>query len=903
MEYISAQQAATKWGISKRRVQVLCMEDRIKDATRIGNMWVIPQNAQKPADARIQEDHAKAQPTAREARLALKKLTAMSYQEINSRLGDPCKSKMVFVSLLATTLFGDIQNRQSKEGTFEDYLLISNEMFENGFNSLDNIKMFQMFCWLIPAFEKYIYRYSEYVDDILSWAYQYVNKLSLDSGLESTQFFTEKYMIEYLTKDISANTLSDSVYLDPACGGGNFLSYIMEILYYLNYKHKDNAIDCISDIFSVLYGYELDPHLAIVASVNLKLKALSLLSNTRTIQITDWNLFCPNIFTSVRPDSFGFLESDFHEHMVRRIIDGKSKTLFELVGQVTAIYTNPPFQTIKGMDDRLKNHLKKFFPDSKCDLCNAFILQCLAKCKLGGTVGLVTQSSWMYLDSFEKLRNGFIHNYTIDSIADLGSGAFYDLSGEKANVVLLKVKITNSQTNCVRVLALRDLPLREKIEYLSKSPDTELLIEQVKLFGGDHTAFSLNHDRSRDMQSISGKYGDYGTPMQGTSTGNAAALIAYYWEHLNDPEWVSVSKGGSYSRWCGLNNYVLKWGHEGEYIRSTPGSALRNTKYFDRTSLVYSDTGTSGFNVRLLEKNQLFVASGPGIRDVAGNPFAHLALLNSRVFSYYLRSLSPKLTIAAGYISRVPVPKELLGLKEIEKLGKECYCRKRKFLGTRPNNIEWNAPIVNVNSVRKYATELFQQEMNDELVKLNCEAKLDSIILSEYSFSKKEIRLLDTTVGIPAADIIGTPDTESIDLNMAQAMDINCQLLRTRVNKHTLGCDGLLEFISHKEGVAPQAVVELVMAYPAMFTQCIDKYVSLCLHSIVLASLGFRQDNNSNLDMGTLYRSFSRLYPSLKYEWPAIKTWIQEQFNAVHIQAFCSRPYYLYEDGKFKILY
>ena len=49
MGYISAQQAATKWGISKRRVQVLCTENRIKNATRIGNMWVVPEDALKPA--------------------------------------------------------------------------------------------------------------------------------------------------------------------------------------------------------------------------------------------------------------------------------------------------------------------------------------------------------------------------------------------------------------------------------------------------------------------------------------------------------------------------------------------------------------------------------------------------------------------------------------------------------------------------------------------------------------------------------------------------------------------------------------------------------------------------------------------------------------------------------------
>ena len=53
MEYISINQAAKKWGISTRRVQVLCAQARIPGACRIGNMWAIPKNAQKPGDARI----------------------------------------------------------------------------------------------------------------------------------------------------------------------------------------------------------------------------------------------------------------------------------------------------------------------------------------------------------------------------------------------------------------------------------------------------------------------------------------------------------------------------------------------------------------------------------------------------------------------------------------------------------------------------------------------------------------------------------------------------------------------------------------------------------------------------------------------------------------------------------
>lgn len=53
MEYMSIAEAAEKWNISNRRIQVLCTQERIPGACRIGNMWAIPKNAEKPADARV----------------------------------------------------------------------------------------------------------------------------------------------------------------------------------------------------------------------------------------------------------------------------------------------------------------------------------------------------------------------------------------------------------------------------------------------------------------------------------------------------------------------------------------------------------------------------------------------------------------------------------------------------------------------------------------------------------------------------------------------------------------------------------------------------------------------------------------------------------------------------------
>ncbi|SNS87867.1 DNA binding domain-containing protein, excisionase family [Anaerovirgula multivorans] len=59
IDYISVQQAADKWRISKRRIQKLCEENRIDGAVRFGHAWAIPKDAPKPPDGRLRENKVK----------------------------------------------------------------------------------------------------------------------------------------------------------------------------------------------------------------------------------------------------------------------------------------------------------------------------------------------------------------------------------------------------------------------------------------------------------------------------------------------------------------------------------------------------------------------------------------------------------------------------------------------------------------------------------------------------------------------------------------------------------------------------------------------------------------------------------------------------------------------------
>lgn len=67
MDYINAKEAADKWGLSVRRVQVLCEQGRVDGVEQLGNVWLIPKNAEKPLDGRTRE--AKKQKTASEIKM------------------------------------------------------------------------------------------------------------------------------------------------------------------------------------------------------------------------------------------------------------------------------------------------------------------------------------------------------------------------------------------------------------------------------------------------------------------------------------------------------------------------------------------------------------------------------------------------------------------------------------------------------------------------------------------------------------------------------------------------------------------------------------------------------------------------------------------------------------------
>ena len=890
MEYLTIQEVSDRWELSKRRIQILCKEKRIPGARMLGNMWVIPDNASRPIDERVKTPLIKKHNDVSEARRELKRLLRDLYSRHSKAESSNSNRKSYVLSLIAAGLFAIYtEEEMTKKVLTMLYEDIASQKCSISFDN-DDVNRVKDF------FEKN--KEDNDLENILSWAYQYSNGILKNNDFSSTQFFTEKYMVEYLVSKVPELQTARKI-LDPCVGGGNFLVECLESL-----CNSECLIDKKKVLLNVkkLFGYDIDGAIANIATVNIKLRALSIMKkNNLRFEYPDWKKITPNIYKSETAEAIkGSLDEG--ETIVVRVLDGKKVSIRQVLSGADVVLTNPPFASVKGMNNAVKVFLKDQYPLSNCDTCVAFILAVKRMMKKEGVCGIVTQNAWMHLKSFAEARKLITETYALRSIAILGSGAFQDLRGEKSNVALITFENFHKENNVISILDVSSIGYEDKKRAL-QSKQEYMKKQQDEIDGPNGFDFSED-DILRKITENRMQYKDVAVPMQGTSTGNAKELVGFFWEHFNDDDWISVSNGGGYCRWEGLNDSVVKWGKDGEFIKQQKGSALRNARYFPETQLVFSDTGTAGLNVRVLLDNQIFIASGPGIRIQKGNEYSHLALLNSRLAAYCVRLMSPKLTIAAGYIGRIPTIEKINSSVVLEKHARTCIDLKIKTLSTRPSNLEYDDAYLQKlpSDLLQAAWSLFNEDITNELMKLEIEAKIDSKILEEFGFDERVRKTLDASVGECAYDIsdFETVDNSRLDRYLDSITDASCNLKRTKTAKNSLGSDGYIEYAAKDLGINPERIVKEIQSDPYDFLKVLKKYRELLLHNIVLHSMGYSTNNgvsagpkNASLIAKEIAGIFTDDYD---YE-----RWITERFNAVHKEVFKGSPYLKYENKEIHI--
>ena len=158
---------------------------------------------------------------------------------------------------------------------------------------------------------------------------------------------------------------------------------------------------------------------------------------------------------------------DFTEDYETKVRVWNFKRLLSMKYDV--VVTNPPYMGSSGMNPSLTKFVKDNYPDSKSDLFAAFIERSGELTKNFGVLGMITQHSWMFLSSYEKLRSN-LYAFDIVNMAHLGARAFVEIGGEvvQATTFVMKKGHTEDYTGCYVRLVDFDDALQKEDAFLSR---------------------------------------------------------------------------------------------------------------------------------------------------------------------------------------------------------------------------------------------------------------------------------------------------------------------------------------------------------------------------------------------------------------------------------------------------
>lgn len=291
------------------------------------------------------------------------------------------------------------------------------------------------------------------------------------------------------------------------------------------------------------------------------------------------------------------------------------------------IVTNPPYMGASGMGEKLGNFLKKNYADSKSDLFAVFIEKCGSYAKKTGLISMITQHAWMFLSSYEKLREK-LNARTPLNMAHLGARAFDEIGGEVVQTtafVNLNEKIENYKGTYVRLVDFAGEENKEK-EFLSGNNRFFTQQENFSKIPGMPITYWMSENLFRVFKKGK-RLGEFVFPKQGLATADNNRFLRLWFEVadyriklnsnsvedsiLSEKKWFPYCKGGSYRKWFGNRDYTINWENNGKELNSFSKAVIRNPEdYFDE-GISYSDVSTGDFGVRYYGYGFVFDSCGP----------------------------------------------------------------------------------------------------------------------------------------------------------------------------------------------------------------------------------------------------------------------------------------------------
>lgn len=349
-----------------------------------------------------------------------------------------------------------------------------------------------------------------------------------------------------------------------------------------------------------------------------------------------------------------------------------------LIQKYDIVVTNPPYMPVSNAENKLNEYVKKNYPDSKTDLFAVFIERCQKMLKANGYQAMITMHSWMFLNSYEKLREKMLLNDTINMV-HLGARAFEEIGGEVVQTTAFVRRKNNTPAYKGVYCRLIEPTTQQGKEDMFFAGKNRFKTEQSNFskIPGNPVAYWVGKQVLKAFEGF--LLSDYGYPKQGFATGDNNTFLRFWQEvdmtkigfemenrevaNQSGKKWFPCNKGGSFRRWYGNNNYLANWQADGKEMTEFKGSVIRNPQYYFKQGITWSSLTSGKLSMRYSPKGFLFESKGSVcFMKNEDNLWYILGLMNTEIVSNMLSVLSPTLDYHEGPISRVPIiisdPKE-----------------------------------------------------------------------------------------------------------------------------------------------------------------------------------------------------------------------------------------------------
>jgi hypothetical protein len=346
-----------------------------------------------------------------------------------------------------------------------------------------------------------------------------------------------------------------------------------------------------------------------------------------------------------------------------------------LAMQFDAVVANPPYMGGKGMNPALKDYAKATFPDSKSDLFAMFMERGFEWCKPSGFNSMVTMQSWMFLSSYEAMREKLLTQRTLSCMVHMGNGVMGIAFGTAATV-MLNGRVSN-YSGSFSYCESDDIGQDEKPKTFPVHND------RLKTTKPDHfkkiPGSPVAYWATNKAQSVFSEYRsieEYALPRQGMATGDNDRFIRLWFEVVKEEsgfcfpskesawesgkKWFPYNKGGPFRKWYGNNEYLIRFDRPSYEILKTMGNHCPSEHLYFHPGVTWSAISSGALSVRYDDIGFIFSNAGMKVfarrnEDRAEVLFNTMCFLNSPIAAKLIGYLSETVNFDQGLIARLPL--------------------------------------------------------------------------------------------------------------------------------------------------------------------------------------------------------------------------------------------------------